>query len=363
MTRDVPLPSWRQELSGEWDELAARLRAPPFLYPGWIVAWCRAFGGRLHTIEHRFRDELVGLVPVLVSGSAVRLPSNWHTPLSGSLASDADVARGLAATLAKSGVERLSLWPLDSDDRLVASWADTAAGFRLVTRQVFASPFVVTSDGWDTYLSTLSRKAFGEMRRRRRRLEEGARVWLDVRDGREELDRLLDEGFAIEGSGWKDKIGTSIALSPAADRFYRDVARWAADKGWLRLAFLRRDDKAIAFDYCLEHDRRHYLVKTGYRPEFSQHGPGAMLRLAMLERAFRSGIASYEFLGGEAPWKRTWTTSSRVRLRIDAFARTPARTVEWAAHAYARPIARQVITRTRSLVERRGRTTALGRAR
>ncbi|HKP88939.1 MAG TPA: GNAT family N-acetyltransferase, partial [Thermoleophilaceae bacterium] len=41
----------------------------------------------------------------------------------------------------------------------------------------------------------------------------------------------------------------------------------AAEQGWLRLAFLRLDGRAIAFDMCLEHGGAFYVLKGGFDPE------------------------------------------------------------------------------------------------
>ena len=80
----------------------------------------------------------------------------------------------------------------------------------------------------------------------------------------------------MEGSGWKTR--TAIASRPDTRRFYRDVARWAAGRGWLRLGFLRLDGRALAFDFCLEHAGTHYLLKTGFDPAFRAYGPGMLMR-------------------------------------------------------------------------------------
>src|SRR5207247_10269646 len=71
------------------------------------------------------------------------------------------------------------------------------------------------------------------------------RSTLEVVDGSERLDELLEEGFRVEASGWKSRAGTAIASRPDTRRFYTDVARWASDRGWLRLAFLRLGGRAL----------------------------------------------------------------------------------------------------------------------
>jgi len=138
------------------------------------------------------------------------------------------------------------------------------------------------------------------------------------------LDELLEEGFRVEGSGWKGAHGTSIASRPAMRRFYTDIARWATERGWLRLAFLRLNGWAIAFDYCLEYDKTHYLLKTGYDPAYGKFSPGMIIRYLMLARAFSEGLATYDFLGvgSDYVWKREWARTQQERLFLHMFAPT-----------------------------------------
>jgi CelD/BcsL family acetyltransferase involved in cellulose biosynthesis len=103
----------------------------------------------------------------------------------------------------------------------------------------------------------------------------------------------------------------------------------------------------IAFDLCLEERGIHYLLKTGFDPEYARFAPGLILRHKMIERAFELGLSRYEFLGDSEPWKLAWTQAARERVRVEAFARSPRGLVEWSANAHGRPLARRVLRRLR----------------
>jgi CelD/BcsL family acetyltransferase involved in cellulose biosynthesis len=166
-----------------------------------------------------------------------------------------------------------------------------------------------------------------------------------VADGSERLEGLLSEGFQIEQSGWKGEHGTAINSSPRRRRFYREVAQWAGERGWLRLAFLRLDGRTIAFDLCLEANRVHFLLKTGYDHDYEKFGPGMILRSMMLERAFSGSIDTYEFLGtivgANNRWKLDWTRNHHTRLRFQAFAASPTALAAWSAFRFAPAISRR----------------------
>src|SRR2546423_9896172 len=84
-------------LHEEWDALADRLGAPPFLRPGWIDAWCGAYAASPVTmLQIRRYGELAGVLPLLPRHRTHTGPTNSHTPLFGLLAADSTAAGELA---------------------------------------------------------------------------------------------------------------------------------------------------------------------------------------------------------------------------------------------------------------------------
>jgi CelD/BcsL family acetyltransferase involved in cellulose biosynthesis len=223
------------------------------------------------------------------------------------------------------------------------------AGYCVTERTVLRSPYIGLRGTWDEYWAGLPSKRRSDLRRRRRRLEEEGEVALEIHDGSTRLAELLDEGFAVEASGWKGADGTAI-IAEGTEPLYRQAAEWAASAGTLRLGFLRLNGHAIAFDYCFESGGRHYLVKTGYRPGYSAYAPGKLLRAFMIERAFAEGIAVYDFAGDDDPWKLEWTDTARTTVTITAFARSVrgciARASDLAGRA-RRGVARRLLRRLR----------------
>jgi hypothetical protein len=63
----------------------------------------------------------------------------------------------------------------------------------------------------------------------------------------------------------------------------------------------------------------------------------------MLARAFSIGLSRYEFLGSREAWKHEWTAAYRNRMLLQAFARSPAGSVERAAFAYGRPAVKRLL--------------------
>lgn len=271
--------------------------------------------------------------------------ANWHTPAFAIVAADDPSRVELAESLFRASARRVALAFLRADEGTLPACIDAAARhrYRTLARTLERSPYVSMRVGLEGWEAALDGKLRSELRRRRRRLEEQGTVELDLRDGSEGLDGLLEEGFRIEAAAWKGARGTAIAADPAARVFYDRAARWAAERGWLRLAFLRLDGRALAFDLCLEQGGAHALLKTGFEPELRQLAPGLLLREAMIRRAFELGLDSYEFLGSDEPWKLAWTGTVRELKLLQAFAPTLPGTVDRLAWAAGRPAAKRIL--------------------
>lgn len=313
-------------IAGEWNELAGRSDSAPFLYPDWIAAWARAFGGATPLVATLRTDgRLTAVLPLLARRGALVSPTNWHTPLFGAVAeSEADALELLGGVLASSVPARLDLAFVDAESPLLQGWRQAigSAGYRALERVIQRSPYVAVQGDWESYESALPSRRRGKYRRFRRRLDEQGDVELEVHERLDGLDAALDDALRVEAAGWKGEQGTAIRSRPETEAFYREIAAWAAGRDWLRLWFVRLDGRAIAFAYCLETTTVHYELKVGFDPEYAKFAPGVLLTQERLRHVFESGLRSYEFLGQPEPHKLQWTDTCRELVRIQAFAPT-----------------------------------------
>ena len=325
----------------EWEALADRIGASPFRRPGWMRIWARHFSRRpLEVVCARRDGRMVGLIPFTRDGGVIRSPTNFHTPEFGALAEDPSAADALFRDLFAQPHHRISLSFLDAAgveaDRFSA-WA-ARGGERTLARRARHAPYLELN-GLDAHTpeARLPAAVRADLRRRTRRLREAGEVVLQVADGRADLGPLLAEGLRIEPSEWKAARGTAIDSRPDTLSFYRDIAAWAAERGMLRLAFLRLDGLPIAFQLGLEDRGTYYFLKGGYDVAFRRFAPGKLLVREMLADAAKCGLARFEFLGEQEPWKEEWTSTCRERVSLSAFARGPLGYGGWLANRFARP--------------------------
>lgn len=336
-------------IAREWEELAERVQAPPFLRAGWIDAWWRAFGcGQLELTTARRNGRLVGILPLARRHRVLRSTANWHSPLFRPLSEDEPAGLALIEALfAGRRSRRVDFSPLDgevsaADDCRAAA---EAAGYRVLVRTVSRAPYVRVAGDWEQYRRRLSRNRRRAINRRERALQTAGELSVEVVHGGGRLDLNLAEAFGIEATGWKAKNGTAIMSRSETRQFYIDIAHWAAERGWLRLTFLRLDGRPLAFEYALEHEGASYVLKAGFDVAFRRHAPGVLLLERALARAFADRLSSYEFLGTDDPYKREWTDNVRERVRVQAFRQSPAGLLDWLAFAYGRRWAKALLRR------------------
>ncbi|MEJ2861110.1 GNAT family N-acetyltransferase [Actinomycetospora flava] len=310
------------DLIDPWDALALRTGAPVFARPGWLTAWADAFGRRddLRALTVHRDGALVGVLPVTAGPLAVRTPTNSETALIAPVTADDDAAGELAQRLLARRVGTVDLDAVLADHPLTRA-VRAAAGSTPATETVrCSSPWVDTSGDAADFPQRLSRNRRHGLKRLAKRLAEAGEVSFDVHHGREEdLGELLRDGLRLEAREWKLAAGSAIASSPARVSFYTQAARWAADAGVLRLAFLRLDGRAIAFGYCLQQGPTLHFLKLGMDDDHAKLGPGMMITKQLIDHAFaQPEVRELDLLGENESYKADLASGVReqVRLRV-----------------------------------------------
>jgi CelD/BcsL family acetyltransferase involved in cellulose biosynthesis len=339
----------------EWDQLAERLGAPPFRFSGWTLTWQAAFGsGPLRVLVAREQGRLVAVLPVTARHGFVRSPTNWHTPEFGVLAESTrarDAVLDAALTLAR---RQLRIELLDQETATTLRSLAASRGRRSESRVVLNSPYLCIEGEFADYFASRSRNTRKLLNRRIRQLNEVGALDLEVH--RSAGQAVLEDFFRLEGSGWKVTEGTALRRRRGEEAFYRAVAAWGEERGWLRLAFLCVGGRRVATDLGLEARGVRYVLKTGYDVDFGRFSPGMVLRHHDIADAFAAGLRSYEFLGAEDDWKKPWTGTARPRVRAYAFGGGPLGILGYLAQTRGRATVRRLRQLPQVSRSRRGRT-------
>jgi len=329
----------------EWDRLALDANASIFARPAWLRMWWEEFGeGELEILTLHDRGRLRAVLPLVRKGAVLQAPLNEHTPLYDPPTRDAEAAETLYAEALGRGARRLQVAEVEAGETTTGALGRAAErlGWRVRMRPLRRAAFMRVEGSPADYMAGLSRRRRKDVRRRRRRLEESGELTIEWAGGSERLAELLDEGFAVEGSGWKDAAGTAIASRPETDRFYRTVVDWAVGESALDLGFVRLDGRVLAFQMAVWDQTRCYGLKGGFDPAFRKAAPGVLLFLDMILRAHERGVETVELLGDATPFELEWGASTRPIVRMQAFSPGLSGRVDWLAATYLRPLLRKL---------------------
>ncbi len=292
-------------LSEEWTALAERA-GNLFSTWEWADAWWTVYGEDrpLHLTACRDASgRLVALLPLYLSKRrpvrTLRFIGHGPADQLGPICAPDDrpaTAAALSRLLRESGRE----WDLLLADRLAPGegWA-AALGGQVVHRE--DSP-TLTVDGrsFDEFLASRSRNFREQVRRRERKLRREHEVDLRLSTP-DRLEADLDTLFRLHDARWSE--GESEALTGDRERFHRDFARRALERGWLRLWVLEADGAARAAWYGFRFAQMDWYYQSGRDPEWERQSVGFVLLSHTIKLAFDDGMLEYRLLRGGEEYK------------------------------------------------------------
>jgi len=304
-------------LSGQWDELVRAMRRPsPFLLHAWLVEWWRHYGARRALAVHVARrgNRLVGALPMCrtrrLGLRVTEFLGGTGAPLADLLLAPGEgpaTAAALADRINTVSIDYADIFGMPSGSRLESALPPASLVF--MERQ--EAPVLDLQAGWDAvYRGKLSSKARSERRRYRRRLEELGAVEVSVARTAAELGPALDDAVRVHALRWKGRRETSGFSKPIGRAFRRAALLRLAEQDVPRLVTLRLDGRLVAFTLYLLYEGAAYGGTMGFDPAFAAYRPGHETLLCSLEEAANEGAQRVEFLGADAPYKRTFADRS-----------------------------------------------------
>lgn len=337
-------------LGDEWDALLPA-DSTPFDLHCWYLSWWRAFGGstELSVCAVRREGRLVAAFPLARRGNRLHALANSHSSVFRPLAADDDARRELIGAVLGARSAGVSLVGLPVGDPCVADLGAEAkrAGAIPLVEPAYASPIVATDGDFDAWRKSSKKRWGAPLERFRRKMGRDFEAELALVEPPRDLEAELEDGFRVEASGWKGRAGTAIVSAPETSTFYWELGRELAGRDALRLSRIALDGRTVAFDFCILHRNRLYLLKTGFDEELRRLAPGLVMRLSVIERCFESGLDAHELLGDASEWKDKFATERREHASFDAYPRRPLGLARYAYRVALRPWLKRAYRRLR----------------
>jgi CelD/BcsL family acetyltransferase involved in cellulose biosynthesis len=214
----------------------------------------------------------------------------------------------------------MDLYPIPSEDenRLIIKSIIDESKYRISEETYYINWYIedINYSG-DEYLSKRDKDVRHEVKRRRKRLEELGNLEFKVIKGDDkEVEKYIDLYYQVYRKSWKkgERIGPN---------FHRDLMRFAADKGWLRLGFLFLNSVPIASQLRIVYKDYCYFLKTAYDDAYKKYGPGTIMLAEMIAYLIDcEGIKKIDFGPGDESYKSSWASDKREMKKILLFNRS-----------------------------------------
>ena len=295
----VEVMSSLDELRADWTRLA-RESANIFSTWEWASTWWRHYGSSDSLlVAYRDRGDIAALLPLyLWSRRPLRIarfighgPADQLGPIC------APAAHAMAADALRNAATQAKL------DLVLAELLPGRDGWlELLGRQpllVEASPTISLAGGWDGYLAERSANLRQQIRRRERALHRRYAVRFRLAA---ELDRLQHDMtllFALHRARWGEANSAFLRF----ERFHRDFAVVALERGWLRLWFLELDERPAAAWYGFRFAGIESYYQAGRDPRLGEQSVGFVLLAHSIRQAAEEGMHEYRLLRGNESFK------------------------------------------------------------
>ncbi|MGH9211584.1 MAG: GNAT family N-acetyltransferase [Acidimicrobiales bacterium] len=326
-------------LRAEWDPALEDSHDPNvFLTWDWLRTWWQHFGepdqnATLHVVVVRDDDGLVAAAPlyrVVERAGPLRAvvlrPISYDAGDYGGIVLARRIDEAVDVVLAhlggqiRRGVGTIHLSRLTTDSRFLARLrarlAATGAARGLVAAETpldGACPFADVSGEYDLRKHLKKHK----IRQRLRRISEKHDVdfvWYTAATLDEGLRRFVD----VHQTRWRGREGELQGQMADArhEAFLMDAIRAMDRENRLRLLTLNADGGTVAAELDFEFARRVYMFKSAFDPGFSDFSPGQLLTYRAFEDGIGRGVAVFDFLRGDHPYKRRWADQDRSLISV-----------------------------------------------
>jgi CelD/BcsL family acetyltransferase involved in cellulose biosynthesis len=349
--------------SDEWRKLCTEdPEHQPFYRPEWIAAYLRAFEpeAKILLLTAQVGGQLSAILPLVEEHThlyglpvrRLRAPVNDH---SGRF--DIVRRRGQPGDAAVSGIwmalrDRCDWDLLEFKDAPAGGAVDFLAslaqadGFSAGSKSSLSAPYLRfdgTQSDADWRLQRVSPNLRQSLRRILRRTSEEGELRLrriEIADSVE-----LNRFYKLESAGWKGDRGSAIILRENTRRFYDEVARTAAQFGYLSLYYLELNGQLLAAQFGLAHGGRYYMPKCAIAETARRYAPGHLLIHAVLQDIAQRGFSEFDFMGSDDEYKMKWASGVRPHSDWNLFGESVVGRLLWLARFRVKALAKKLLVR------------------
>lgn len=195
--------------------------------------------------------------------------------------------------------------------------------FKLGVKHGYQSPYVEKNMPWPEYVKSRPRSVQKVIKNKTNRLERNVgKITTCVYNTPAEVESALQTAFDIDSRSWKSLEGTAISSTERSRQYWKSLTSYLTVKGQVKIWILWVDDKAIAFEYNVLHDKKVYSLKKSYDKEYQRYSPGLLLKYKVMESIWQEDVVEIDLLGISDISKEQWTNKKRKHNNVYIFNNT-----------------------------------------
>ena len=132
-------------------------------------------------------------------------------------------------------------------------------------------------------------------------------------------DNLFSTMSNIEKHSWKDEDQCGIFLKRESECFHKQIFDRFSNNKWLDVAILSINAKPVAYIYNYLYKQKSYNYNIAFDKKYYNFSPGVILMMWMLKDSASKDISEFDFIRGDALWKRRLTETFRIHDRVKFF--------------------------------------------
>jgi CelD/BcsL family acetyltransferase involved in cellulose biosynthesis len=328
-------PDWPDRLREPWRELAdASETASPFQTWEWHSTWWKHFrrSKRPYIVQVYEGEDLVGLMPLAQKLAPWRVlrtigsgSSDYLHPLV-----RAGREREVAETLFEhldglKGIDLVDLHQVRETQPLAQLWRASQAAGELAPQTPIDQATCLVLDlpgSYDEFLAMLGKSLRYDVRRLDKNVFATGKARI-VPAEQYGTQKALDRLFETHKKRWRRRGLPGAFLGERVQAFHREFAELLVQRGGLWLSVLEVEGQAMGAIYALRQGKTCYYYQAGFDPAAGSISPGTLLVAHTVRRAIDEGLAHFDFLRGDEPYKRRWKPQHELHnLRLLAPSRS-----------------------------------------
>lgn len=171
---------------------------------------------------------------------------------------------------------------------------------------------------FEQYFASFSKNTRQNVNKAKNRLKkEGVERTLLIIDKPVEMAKYVALYGELESKGWKNALGTAVHADNEQGQFYIDMLTSMAEQGNAQIWCYQFDDKIVAIDLCVIHQKTLTILKTTFDEEYARYSPALLLKLDAYKAFSEQGtISRIEYYGKVMDWHRRLTCQERPLFHV-----------------------------------------------